>query len=873
MAPQRPRGRAENVTNNGKGVAKHGEGLGGGPAGRTGGSGQGSGSQESGGRPGNRPNKGYNTSGSGRGSGGGGRSPLTLIILAAIVLLGGGGGLSGLLGNLAGSSSGGSSDSSWGNYTYNSGNYSGYNDNPYASGYDYSDSSSTTTDSSVSSSDTGVDLSGLLELFGSQGVSSMTSTTSGWVNEPANTGKLNMQVAAGARDKFTDLSGRNTKVNVMVYMCGTDLESNAAMATKDLTEMTKADLSDNVNVLVYTGGCKKWQNNVISSSVNQIYRVHNGGLEKLVEDDGTRNMTDPATLTRFLNWCKKNYPADRNQLIFWDHGGGSISGYGYDQKYGQSGSMDLGEIREAIDNTGMKFDFVGFDACLMATAENALSLSDYADYLIASEESEPGTGWYYTDWLTALSQDPSMETTLLGKQIIDDYVTACTKAGQGSIATLSLVDLAELEATMPKKFSAFAKDTDALLTGTDYRKVSKARGSAREFAQSSGIDQVDLVDMAEYIGSDAGKDLAKTLLSAIKYNRTGPGMTSAYGLSIFFPQKRLNYVDSMAKTYKEIGLDTTYTKCIQKYATLSTSGQATSGHSQSVSDLLGSFGGYGSSSSNASDSYQSYYNSSSLGSSLVSEILSQMLTGRAVSDNKTIEALGDQTQFLEESGLSEEEVSTTLAANWFGSASLAWAVEDDTHILHLSEDQWDLVTTLDQNLFFDDGEGYIDMGMDNLYSFTEEGDLIGDTDRTWLSIDGQPVAYYHLRTVEDGDDYTILGRVPVLLNGERSNLLLAFDQDQPYGYVVGVIAQYDEDETMTVAKASEGLSEGDEIQFICDYYSYDGKYQDTYKLGDLWTYEGQPEISNTDVGDGGAIVTYCFTDIYGQKYWTEPIEE
>ncbi|MCR5235609.1 MAG: hypothetical protein K6E34_00220 [Lachnospiraceae bacterium] len=36
------------------------------------------------------------------------------------------------------------------------------------------------------------------------------------------------------------------------------------------------------------------------------------------------------------------------------------------------------------------FDFIGFDACLMATVETAYMLSPYADYMIASEEFEPG---------------------------------------------------------------------------------------------------------------------------------------------------------------------------------------------------------------------------------------------------------------------------------------------------------------------------------------------------------------------------------------------------------------------------------------------------------------------------------------------------
>ena len=62
-----------------------------------------------------------------------------------------------------------------------------------------------------------------------------------------------------------------------------------------------------------------------------------------------------------------------------------FQGYGYDEKYPGQGSMTLDEINTALENAGVKFDFIGFDACLMATAETALVCSEYADYMIASE--------------------------------------------------------------------------------------------------------------------------------------------------------------------------------------------------------------------------------------------------------------------------------------------------------------------------------------------------------------------------------------------------------------------------------------------------------------------------------------------------------
>ena len=171
------------------------------------------------------------------------------------------------------------------------------------------------------------------------------------------------------------------------------------------------------------------------------------------------------------------------------------------------------------------------------------------------------------------------------------------------------------------------------------------------------------------------------------------------------------------------------------------------------------------------------------------------------------------------------------------------------------------------NMFYDDGAGYIDLGLDNTYQFTEDGRLIGDTDNTWLSIDGQPVAYYYEDTVKEGDSYTTTGRVPALVNGDRANLIIVFDNEHPYGYIAGARYDYVDGETETVAKSMTELNVGDTIDFVCDYYTYDGDYQNSYFLGEQMIYKEDIEISNTDVG-GDTQITYLLTDIYNQEYWT-----
>ena len=623
--------------------------------------------------------------------------------------------------------------------------------------------------------------------------------------------KLDTSVADGSREKYTKIAGNGSDVvTLMVYMCGTDLESRSGMATNDLKEMASAGIADNVNLLVYTGGCTQWRNSTVSSSTNQIYKVENGNLRTLKSDDGAKPMVSPETLSSFIKWSAAKYPADRYELILWDHGGGSVSGYGYDEKYKNAGSMTLSGINQALKDGNVKFDFVGFDACLMATAETALMLDDYSDYMIASEETEPGIGWYYTNWLSRLSGNTSMSTLEIGKNIIDDFTATCAKQCSGQKTTLSVIDLAEFSNTVPDKLNAFAKGVSTKLSSSEYREVSDARYHAREFAASSQIDQVDLVNLADNLGTSEGTALSQALQGAVKYNRTSSNMTNAYGVSIYFPYRRTSYVEKAADNYEEIGMDGDYADCIRAFARAEQAGQPSSGDLTSLYSLL--LGG----------------------------------ANRAVS------------------GLPEDALDASR---------LVWQEDEDgTAKLSLSEEEWESVHSLDLNMFYDDGSGYVDLGWDNVFDFDDDGNLIADTDRTWVAINGQPVAYYHLDTTEDGDDYTITGRVPAKLNGDAVNLLLVFDSDNPDGYIAGAMYDYEDTGVETVAKNMTELSVGDKLDFTCDFYSYDGEFEDSYYLGDPMRVTDDMAVSNVDVGDGAVKLAYRFTDIYNQEYWTTVLD-
>ena len=294
--------------------------------------------------------------------------------------------------------------------------------------------------------------------------------------------------------KFSNPSGDTW--TVLVYLCGTDLETNGGFASINLQEMSLATQSENVNVLVQTGGTKKWAIDSIDSSQIQRWRVIPESLE-LKDSQPLANMGAAETLGDFLKWGVQNYPADKYMCLLWDHGGGSVAGIAVDELNGGD-LLNLKELAQGIGMAGVQFELVGFDACLMSTMETAAAVTPYARYMVASQELEPGTGWDYTDWLSYLAEEPTADGLAVGSRICDSFYAKCALSGTDSMATLAVTDLSKLPALMAA-FDNMAAEMKGYTAETDkLQPLTQAIMKAENYGgNNDGEGYTNMVDLGD----------------------------------------------------------------------------------------------------------------------------------------------------------------------------------------------------------------------------------------------------------------------------------------------------------------------------------------------------------------------------------------
>lgn len=336
--------------------------------------------------------------------------------------------------------------------------------------------------------------------------------------------------------------GGTDDYTIMVYLNGSDLESDGAAATNDLAEMMEIGSQDNINVVVETGGTNTWHTEGISNEYNQRWLVEEGTME-LVEELDIRNMGEAETLSDFLTWGMDTYPAEKYAVIFWDHGGGSVYGFGTDELF-DGDSLTLTELDTALQNTfdqtGNTFELIGFDACLMSTIETASLLEPYANYMVASQELEPGHGWNYTNILNAVTEEPTITGDNLGTIIADSFMEQAEEQQTANQITLAVTDLSKIPAVVSTLETFSAEASNTLTSSDELITFGQARAKSREFSESGMVDLADLAKKSSSQYEELSDDLISAIDDAVVYQVTSNAYSDVKGLSIYFPLNNAN---------------------------------------------------------------------------------------------------------------------------------------------------------------------------------------------------------------------------------------------------------------------------------------------------------------------------------------------
>lgn len=637
-----------------------------------------------------------------------------------------------------------------------------------------------------------------------------------------------------SRDYFYPDHSADKNVVVMEYVIATDLESKRGLASVNIEQIRKASKEgENMTVVLQVGAAERLYTDGMEDGSYARYAVQDGKIEKVRDLDPSLCMAEKESLADFIRWTKENYPADRYMLVFWDHGGGLTYGYGSEQlnkRADNDDAMPTSEIAKAIEEAGVQFDLIGFDTCLMQDFDLAYSLEPYADYFLASEESESGFGWNYTLGFSELAKNPGISTEDFGTSMVasfDPYNTASKDGETDTQSTLSLLDMTYVKPAHEKLDQLFAEEKRAIEESSDnYANISIAASGAYTFM---GRTQIDLVD---YLTRLQGLDYENNILTDTQYKelsdaikacvvvRNANSGTGVNGVAFCFPVKDLS---SYSPTYTQLdamGLEAERAMCNDYFSIMA---------SQQTKAL----------------------SSNSFLSLIAVDYTKEPWYVKGFEDYDTAEAFIDIP--LKDTGAGYQ--------------------------IELPDKAWKNIVDCQVAVYMHTQQGRMYLGSDHIGALDANGNPMVALENSWPHIGGALICYNADQARETEEGTVFSGTTRALLNGDTQiELQIECDpvkegSDQPMeAHILGY--QLVNDPLPFMEKGLLTLEAGDTLQFLFDYYDNEGKYvtTDTYGKKVRVLRENGLEVRDEPFGECDLEFGGRLTDIYQRTFLTEMLE-
>jgi hypothetical protein len=325
---------------------------------------------------------------------------------------------------------------------------------------------------------------------------------------------------------------------------------------------------------------------------------------QMIESWGEIDTGDPDVLRKFVSRALVTYPNARKAIGFWDHGTGTFDETDASEKLlaRQVNSVSRAErsrsfparrlffpkdrlvedpdtramlhddtnggvltnleagymLAAAFNDAGQTepIDLIFSDTCLNGMIEVLEELGGYAKCMVASPELEPGDGWDYEKWMSAMAKSPPATAEDWGSTAVSAFKMCyepypkkypCTLGAFRSthgmtVAFKGLLDAARKEGGFETFFF-----------------LDHARSRSQGFAQRDTLDLRDFAVRVHEVAQSTKPAMtaaAKTLMQAydeacVSNCRLGPTVPNCNGLAFWFPSSR-TMLNRDIKTYERL---------------------------------------------------------------------------------------------------------------------------------------------------------------------------------------------------------------------------------------------------------------------------------------------------------------------------------
>jgi hypothetical protein len=383
----------------------------------------------------------------------------------------------------------------------------------------------------------------------------------------------------------------------------------------NLKQMCEVGSTENLNIVVQLDEPGK-------KGTQRLYIERNNPLV-VYQDAQKLNSGDPQSVIDFVSWGVPLFPADNYAIVFWDHAtGGSIDphmprffdptelfipglapsmydversrglsiplfqnnqepithkGICFDDTYrsyiNNEGLVRVFETIEERNILGKKWAVVAFDACLCADAAMIEIVRHHAQYMTASSDVEPGTGYNYRLVFMPFLEnnlDPSAFATHIVNSygyayhfLTDEYTQSAIDLSKASEVVDSLHQISQIlqECLLLQKGKSI-KDAFGI---SCHRKVciSFDDPNFKDLAHlyCNILQNLRLFQFEDEARGEQLKELLtqkltdgmQAISNAVIANAVGKGFAQAKGISIYCPEARMH--SSFSKTSFAAGND------------------------------------------------------------------------------------------------------------------------------------------------------------------------------------------------------------------------------------------------------------------------------------------------------------------------------